>query len=309
MGTDLTKISTLGEQGEVWVMALLSRIFNGKAVKYEGLHDKGSDLVIQFSNPLRLAEIRYFGVQVKTGKSYVKDEGKNWKIQNVSNNYIDKLNAMNIPILFVWVNHDKEIVPYWTLITKESGEQLYLSKHSVLSPITLYDFLIRICIVKNQSIIFEKLFGLKYQRLVAPLNILMRNFAREYYKKKLLQKLFSNKEIGEVKITWSGWRHITRKGRKSEYIYKSLEILPIVKDAISNSNLINFRRLKKIKRGNRIYETRLLILNTRISVPNDSNAKAIIAIRERINYPIKWKEDLLLFSNLKRELVFESIYF
>ena len=143
--------------------------------------------------------------------------------------------------------------------------------------------------------------------MIPPLNKGLREYAKDYYKSNLLGKGIPTL-YGTVVISWNGWRKITRAGRKQENIHNSLTLLPILKPALENANMLaGFRRGKLTKKGNRKIETRYIFIESSIKVQNGEKHNIKITLKEIIDFPENWKEALNYYEKVKRVLIFHSI--
>jgi uncharacterized protein DUF4365 len=296
---------TKGHQGENEVSFLLKKIFfdSGDIQDTDSAEDKGVDFSFKFISPVKN---RYFSkvieIQVKTGDSFVKKLENNWKLK-IKKDEFRKFQNTNSFTIIVWVDPETSEA-YWTHIKKESHVgHIFISKRSILSPITKYDFMIKF--YQKQGKLNE--LTTDNRLLIPPLNKGIREYSKSYYKSHLLGKQISTL-WGMVEITWNGWRKITRAGRKQENIQNSLILLPILKPTLEKAEVIaGFRRGKEWPKGNRIIETRYLFIESSISTPSGAKQYVKITLKEIIDYPDNWKKELCYYEKVERVLIFYSI--
>lgn len=295
-----------GQHGANLVNFILGKVFytDGKIQKGDTTYDKGVDFSFKFISPIKNI---YFSepieVQVKTGPSYVRKIGNKWKLENVKKDELHKFQNTSSLAILVWVDPDTSEA-YWTHIKKNSHVgHIYISKRATLSPITRYDLMIKHFRKGNK---LNSLTG-DHKRLIPPLNKGLREYAKDYYKSNLLGKEIPTL-YGTVVISWNGWRKITRAGRKQENIHNSLTLLPILKPALENANMLaGFRRGKLTKKGDRKIETRYIFIESNIKGQNGAKHNIKITLKEIIDFPENWKEELNYYEKVKRVLIFHSI--
>ena len=294
---------TKGKHAEFSVSYLLSKIFNTNVDRYSGDEDKGIDLSLKFESPInnKLYDLNF---QIKIGQSYVQDSGKYWRIIKIDEDRFKQWKDSICPVILIWIDDIKEIKQaYWTVITRSSSiKRLFISKRNILTPSTPYN-LISILARKNE----RALKTITIKRLYPKLNISLREFAKSYFRKHLLKKRIINPVLGEIYVSWNLWHHLTSDSRKKKHILYSLELLPILTDAIQYCNRVySIRKVKTTTRGNWTTEIRLIVFKINPNVQTKENP-IFLVLRETITYSNDW-ERLFDIPEIKRQLIVESLY-
>lgn len=293
-----------GVFGEQTAQFKLERALAGHASRQQGSADEGIDLTYHFGGLLPSTSRIYFSAQIKCGHSYVKDEGNRWKIIKLNPTRFKEWQRANIPVIFIWVD-DKNGESYWAKITKKTRiKDFTISKHAKISPVMAVDLSLYFAKVPHSTKSF------KFEPLISPLSVGLRSFAKQYYRHRIIRQKFHNPHIGNVCVSWSGWRHMTRKDRHQKFIWQSLSLLPMVKCAVERPNaFVGLRRLSCITRGSWVTETRLIIFDSIGQDPKlKVQRKVRVVVRERIAYRKNWINMVDSLSAMKRELYLESIY-
>lgn len=293
-----------GDFGEKTAQFQLERALAGHASRQKGSADEGIDLTFHFAGLPPSNSRIYFSAQVKCGHSYVKDEGNRWKIKRLNPKRFKEWQYSNIPVILIWVD-DNNGESYWAKITKKTRiKDFTISKHAKVSPIMAIDLSLYLVEVPHPTNSF------KFEPLISPLSVGLRSYAKQYYRHKIIREKFLNPHIGNVCVSWSGWRHMTRKERPQKFIRQSLSLLPLVKWAIERPTaFVGLRRLSCITRGCWVTETRLIAFD---SIGHDPKLriqrKLRVVVRERVAYRKDWIKMVDSLSAMKRELYLESIY-
>ncbi len=78
-----------GEFGEQEVRARLERALCATGFQFSGFSDKGIDLFVQFESTAPDRQPLHYGVQVKTGDSFVKPHGSHWLVTNLPDTVVN----------------------------------------------------------------------------------------------------------------------------------------------------------------------------------------------------------------------------
>jgi hypothetical protein len=295
----------LGEFGEQEARNRLERCLLGTGARFQGSSDKGLDLILQFESPNRMDELFHFGVQVKAGDSYVQSRGSRWLVKNISPDRFRQWCRSHLPVLFVWVRPTAPAECYWALIRKDSTlERFSISKGALISPSLRYDLTLGMSRDQTNSVV-------RGQVLIPPLGLGLRPIAKRHYRALLQQRAaLMNPVLGDVRLSWRAWRHMTRQGRPKRYISQSLQLLPNLSEVVSASTqFLGMRRLARVRRGAWVTEVRLLAFRGPTLVFGARPPAEIrVVFRERIRYPLHWAQDVRLHENVSRDVTIESLY-
>ncbi len=296
-----------GNLGETIAGALLALICNGE-VQRETLRGEGNgalDLQLKYPSIHGTSTSRQLGVQVKTGRSYVRwHKGRsNWVLQNIDPTHIKKWQDTNQPILIVWVNPTSEAEIYWKFVGANTPSNfLHLTDNHKLSPASLFEI--------------DRLVTISYKKVGGIPKVNVKEFTSTVDARKWAKKEFSGLKglvksaIGDIIISNYAWRHLTRISRNRSHIKESLTILPYIKEVLkfiphqlqttleSTNSFDNFTVVKR--------KVLAVYRNVRF---NDMNT-AIVYIRfhEIIIYPTDWTQNYLLHKITRHTLTLESIY-
>lgn len=294
----------LGEFGEQEALAQLQRSLLGAGARFTGFSDKGVDMVVQFEAPVPEPELLHFAVQVKTGDSYATPDRSRWRIRNLDGERFRQWTRSVIPVVFVWVRPRTPAECYWALVKRDSSrEHFTISRRAIVAPTLRYDLWLERCRDAHDVTIVGDL-------LRPPLSRSMRDVAKKYFQNHLLGRSTVNPVLGEIAFTWSGWRHMTRRGRKAKYIHRSLELLTNAFTAAAVvPRFVAKRRVSHVTRGKWVHDIRLIAMRgIRLTFAERSPADITIVVREHIMYPSAWPTDVTLHSQIRRRLIFHSIY-
>lgn len=293
-----------GEFGEQEVAHRLTRALLGDAKQYAGFADKGLDLLVQFPSTAPSAQPLHFGVQVKTGDSFVVEEEGAWRVRGVDERRFREWQRGTLPVLFVWVRPDP-CECYWAVVRKgTSFKHFKISKHALVTPAMRFDLSLEQPL--EPPVVSDQAFRPLRPRLSEGL----RPFAKRHYRDGLMSWQPDHPVLGKVRFSWRGWRHLTRKGRSQDEIYHSLQLLDSASWLTGNpQTYAGIRRLGVAERGGIVTDTRLVIYDTD-NVPFERRPPARIrtVFRQRISYPANWTQDVSLHKHVTSDVTFESLY-
>lgn len=295
-----------GFAGEREVRRMLETALGCTVLQYEGDSDMGLDLHVQMENPYGYGELIQFDVQVKTGNSHVTEEPKRYKIKKsiIASGEWSKLKRSKTPVLFIWLKEDDGLVAYWQFVKPSaSHSHFYISKHKTISPVSRYDI--------ARELGARERIGMKEryaQMFCGNIGRSIRLEAKIVYKTLMITEC-QNPFLGKTKITWHGWRHITNQSRAQYDIFKSLIHIYSIPACIERPDMITgFRRVSDVIRGNRVNCVRLVVFEKKIKLKKTKPLVLVCVLRELIDYPKDWRSYLLLENEIKRTVIFESIY-
>ncbi len=296
-----------GEIGEQEASALLQKVLRGHVSRFQGQADKGLDLAFVGRLPCPERPLVHFVAQIKTGQSFVKrfGVGPEMKVKKVAAKKILEWRNLEAPVLFLWLDDNKNEV-YWRIVSKGGrAKSLYLAERSTLSPLTRYDLVVRLNRerkVTNNRISIDPLSARPKESL--------KQVALAYYKRELHRTVSRNPVLGDIRFTWRGWRHIVRRRNTVAKMMRSLQLLPAAKKVLSDpGEICGFRRLANTTRGKWTTESRLIAFKRcEVEIKGGRPADIVVVVRERIVYPINWRECFDFDQRIIRHLRFESIY-
>lgn len=294
----------LGEFGEQEVRARLERALIGAGVRFSGASDKGLDLLMQFEAPAPEPQPVHVAVQVKAGESYASSHGSRWRVLGLDESRFRQWTRSKVPVLFVWVRPTMPAECYRALIKRDSSrEHFSIAKRAFVTPALRYDLWLEFAREAEPKVAAGEL-------LRPPLSTGLREYAKGYYTEFLVGSTAVNPLLGNVSFTRNGWRHMTRRGRKSSDIHQSLMLLRAAKAAIENAaQFRGLRRLSHVVRGNWVVDTRLVALRGPIlHFKKRAPADVVVVVYEQIRYPLHWAADVTLHGNVHRSATFYSIY-
>ena len=228
-----------------------------------------------------------------------------YNIVNLNEKRFEEWRISNIPVIFIWVDSSNGDC-YWRRVTKKTQRKNFtISKLAKISPATSID----LSLYSEDFSPYQSIFQIN--RLRSPLSLGKRKYAKQYFIENLLGKEFSHPSVGEIKISWAFWKHLTNKDRPQQYIWESLSLLPAVNDSIQLPwSFTGIRRLWNITRGKTTSEGRLLIFDSYGEEAECSSNQRLIrtVVRERLYYRKDWFNTPDPRNEIKRELFLESIF-
>jgi hypothetical protein len=296
----------LGYAGEKLVRFQLEHVLRGWGVHLTGPADDGIDIVVQFRSTCSTPQPIIVGIQVKTGDSYAASVGSRWQMRPLDPTRFKQWQEATIPVALVWVKPEAVSNAYWAMVKEEAPHDKFLiSKRSLISPATPYDLSLKLW-RGNRRRVPEHISKL----LCPPLGLSARNYARDYYRTKMMTEQPLHPVLGTVKFTWKGWRHITRNSRRARDVYQSIHLLPAVRRLVDNPGALHgIRPLSLTTRGPVTTRIQLIAYKARsVLLAGRAPGELVAVYRERINYPSNWHNDLELAKKVKREITFESVY-
>jgi len=274
--------------------------------------DKGIDAIVQFKPPYNDINLLFFGIQVKTGFSYVKKDKKGWKIRNIKRDDLIKWKENDMPIMLLWVHPEKKNQVYWHLVNLHTNNKnLLIPKMRYIRPSLRYELPLFLLHLKKPVVMK------RFELFIPQLTEGIRTAAKDKYKTMMVnpdilkdqysEKAPVNPLTGPVRITWHGWRHITHQKRRKRNIFSTLQLLPVLYWAIENPiKPPKIRRFSLKKSGNWYTETKLLIFTTTANILGRGHLTIVYVIRETINFHEDWVG--IPNSKIKRSAIFESLY-
>jgi hypothetical protein len=291
----------LGEDGEQASRALVARCIQGSIDQKSGVHDKGADLVAQFS--------AFDGgalscrLQIKTGESYVKqEEDGRWKVKNISAREFEIWKKSRDAFFLIWVRNADEL--YFAEIgSGTSLKQLSFSGKTRVFP----SFLTELRARTDKANTGQKL-RRSVEKIRPPLSMTLRNFAKHRFRSLIGSKCV-HPTLGEIAVTWGTWRHFTRKRRNPKNIHDTLELIDLIPVLVPRAVRFSaIRRTKLLTIGDQSFESRLFIYQTPELAIGSSRSKYVVVIKETTSFPRDWSNKLDLERYVKRSLTLESVY-
>lgn len=297
-----------GFAGEDEVIMMLKKALGCTVSHHKGVDDKGFDLTVHMPSTEANNKTIIFPVQVKTGKSYVKEINNSYRIKPKKKE-LEKWKNVNVPTLFVWVNDSPPISAYWQIIEPNTSlGPIFISKKRNISPVTKFDISLKIKQIENRQIRNSKLQTIDKNLFVGNIGKSFREEAKIFYKE-MIGKKINNPILGETKITWNGWKHMTSQRRPISNIFNSLRLLSVIPFCIEHSDYIGgFRRSNDFIRGNKCYELRLIVFYKKMKLLDYPPTEIALVLKEIIIYPLNWRHTLEPHKETTRTVIFESIY-
>lgn len=290
----------LGARGERIGCNLLQQALNCNVQPWHP--DRGLDAPVQFISTAPENALLHFNVQIKTGFSFVEDRGHQWRVKNLDRCGFEQWRNSQLPVVLVWVHPDNNNEAYWHLVSQEtSKDHFFISKARRITPVTRFDLTMKLARYKGNEC--REPFGL----LIPPLSTGIRTLAKNTYRNLMKEASPVNPLLGAVIISWHGWRHITSQSSKTQHIFQSLQLLPIMRWVIENPGMLTgFRRVREAQLGRWILETRIIVFQSRVRLYGRSDTTVEYALRETIQYPVDWFGTPR--AKPSRRAIFESIY-
>ncbi len=295
---------TTADFGERQARTQLEQALSGHGVQFQGTADQKLDLIVQFHGPDPARSLLYLGVQVKTGWSYVRHVGPHRIFLKANPEDLKVWKRSNLPVALIWVNPDTAEC-HWTQITDKTQPQyLSVSRRAKVSPALAYEFAARLISLRPTSE------DGRVTSLHSGLSFGLRQVAKNYYRNALLGKKLAHPILGDVSVSWRGWRHLTRAGRSKSFIAQSLLLLPSVKWVSEHPTVFRgVRRLPPTSRGEWTTERRLFLFDTtRVVLPGSTPRTIRTVFRERVSFPTDWLTRARYHLDVRREAAFESVY-
>ncbi|MEE8186734.1 MAG: DUF4365 domain-containing protein [Nitrososphaerales archaeon] len=298
-----------GVRGQTEVQQMLEKALDGATVNSRDVpDDMGIDLQVEMRSTTTHRYPLNFGVQVKTGGSFVEEHKKFYKLSKQGIRALsarwDQYQNSDQPVLLVWLKHSEPIEGYWQFINRDSSiDHFLISKSRTISPLTKYDLTLRLCGLPPQT---RKLVTvLPY---TGNIGVSFRAQAKQLYRG-LLGMKETNPILGQTTISLHGWRNITSQRRPSSWVARSLQLIPAIRVCISDPGEIEgFRTIKDMQRGKRRNCVRLVTFRKKIKLKYGPQTEVICKIREIINYPVNWRDKLEPGKDTVRTCIFEDIF-
>lgn len=293
-----------GFAGENKVRLLLENVIGCIVAHHKGSDDIGFDFTAQMESTGLYKTPLFFQVQVKTGDSFVSECENYYKIKKGPlKKRWGQWKKSNTPVLFIWLKESAPINAFWQLIEPTSSiDHFFISKRKEITPLTRFDISLKLdTIEKSKTPIIELFTG--------NIGKSFRNEAKDLYRKMMKKELY-NPLLGETRITWHGWKHITHQRRSINNIFNSLRLLPAIPACVETpDDIIQFRRINDPTRGKWHYNFRFIVFKKEIMLKNYSPMEIAIVLKEIIKYPHNWENaSLEPYKKISRVVIFESIY-
>lgn len=294
----------LGEFGEQELRAQVERALLAAGVRFAGRADKGLDLIVQFESAAPDHQPLHYAVQVKTGDSFAELKRGRWHITGLDQLRFRQWTKSITPVLFVWVRPSNPAECYWALIKRDSEMRHFtIARRALICPTTRFDLTL-------ETARDGELVQMKAELLRPSITMGLRDYAKEYYRRRLLGGTVVSPVLGPVEFTWSAWRHMTRRGRSSQHIAQSLQLLSAVESVIRQAGRFRaLRRISHVVRGAWTCDTRLIALRgVELHFASRAPAVATLVCREQVWFPTHWHNHVQLHRDTRRVVAFHSIY-
>lgn len=263
---------------------------------YDHINDNGVDgIIIKRKHGIDTGEIIFAQVKCGSGGGYfraTKNRPKEFGI-NVGEEYIkthrSRWNKLFGPIILIYVDFKTEKA-WWTDLKEEASYSIEnksiilvpkhqrFGEHSFGNFNTLKGFLHIDPELPEIELSFEDVSYYDFTKTS------IKKAAKEFYKKWSNSNERNNPTLGEIIVSREGWRHISRKGRKSERIIQSWNLLGVAKKIIQTvENAYQLRKYKSLrdKLGNYLI-TDYISLRAQVIFPQrHSSVVQVILIRKR----------------------------
>lgn len=296
-----------GNDAEIYAASkLLTAV--GAEVSWGSRNEDGRkiDLIASYDHPWHNKERIIFLVQVKSGSTYGEKLPSGFKLLASAKKSAQRTSHS---ICIIWADRTANC-SYWAYVHPNSTKtnQIYGENHSI-SPAMRFD------IARSQSktlprkiggsgiIMAQKESDLKSKRSVALIKY-----------RHLKSQNIINPNLGEVKFSRIGWRHMFRRSRSSENKDSSLMVINylqrILEDKPTSIYISDFK-IETIESFT--YRKSEYVLSYDSVKYYDGGSlvrgKVIIRLIEEIRWPENWESHATLSQQVDREVTFLSCYF
>jgi hypothetical protein len=293
----------LGDWGERFAVSSLSLAFRGQA-KWVSLFGERQhlDLTLDFASPFDGAN-RSIQVQVKTGDSFGTFTKGRWRIDNIDREHVSHFQKSQQPVLLVWVRPSPRTRVYWRWLSPRSClKTISISRHNLVCPATLFD-IERMYLVCNT----RKLYNLTLT-LPGKLDFVSdRENAKQFWKN---HKTLPCHNLGTVRLSRHGWRHMTRKSKSKSRMHDSLRLISILPALLSReAHDVELKSASMQVLGRIVTAQRTLLLKFRnIRFNKEGEFTVFVRVRVSQTFPRRWKEIPDGDWNLTHTTTIESVY-
>ncbi len=298
-----------GSDSEVFAGAYLIMATGGE-ISWGSREEDGNkiDLLLSFPNQWGIRGRKIVLAQVKSGPSYGKVDTKNGviKAELLKKIFEDSFTETN-DILLLWIERKKNRC-FWTYVNRgDKPAKRPLAATQLISPALRYD-LARIIGSREkhggQGLIFStEETDFRSKRTTA------QRFYREYASQMIISPL-----LGQIKVTKSGWRHMSRASRRSGFKQSSYEIMQWLPQIIERAP--DYHETQ----SSNIYPTDVWTYRDSIymlvyqkvkrhALPKPELTTVYIKIEESIVYPTNWHQTVQRLQLVERHCKLLSVYY
>lgn len=273
-----------GNFGEKYVGDIVETGWGGVVLPMRGSKDRGYDGLVLDVHRNALTGLDFF-YQVRT---LSKQPASDTFGVRVNKRHLDLWRNSNVPVVLIHVAPGPPPRAFWHLmLPEEETENIRMRKRDVFGPDSRDTVVAEI---RSVSQAFRKAIPPERGRLLkCPLQVGLRDWAKDYYYRELKGKSQDHSMSGPVEFTWKGWRHLTRKPRALQHIRSSLSLLPCIRAVLdSRVQAKNPRNLYPVRRGGRVQYRTLLSFERVIIFPHRAPAWVRVVVERQLILPTEW---------------------
>lgn len=280
----LTPRDERGRFGATYVRNVVETGWRCILQDFQGTNDRGFDGVILDIHRGRTTSTQ-FDIQIKTS-TFDRDHPGDEFPAPVDTKHMTLWRDSNVPVVLVCVDIGPPAKAYWRLISPTAKDgKILVSRRNKFDPTSRDEVMIA---VKNAFP--KKVPAVKGETLNAPLVGSIRDVAKDFYRRELMTKSYTDNPVfGPVTFTWKGWRHMTKKDRRSKHIALSLMLLPCVQSVIGPGNFpSSWRPWPNVIRGNVLQYRTFLWFDRAFVFDDRAPAWIRVLIERRVFLPKDW---------------------
>ncbi len=302
--TQTTQQGRTGQWGFDYVKSIVETGWCCVLQEFQGPRDLGIDATVLDLHNGRATSHR-FDLQVRTSEHF--HRCPDGFAVTISPKHRDLWSNQVCPMFLVCVDAPPgaEAKAFWRRITSEdaAGGTIFVSRRNVFGPFSRGQILAEI-----RRSLPRELPGVRGMVLGCPLNVGLRDVAKQWYRDYLIPSPVDNRYFGPIWFTWQGWRHITRLRRSRARIHASLLILPCVRAVLQDPMLpAGIRPLDPNRRGDFDFARTLLVFERSVTFANRSPALVRVVVKQLDRLPVNWARQPPDARGRLREYTFYSV--
>lgn len=281
----LTENEETGRFGADYVKRILKTGWRAILHPREGYADCGIDGTVIDQHRGRMTAIE-FHIQIKTG-TFAGDTFR----APLKRGHVELYRDSNVPVVLICVDVGPPPIAFWKLVRlEEPAEAIRMNKPIRITRQSVFGPDSRDTIIAEIQNAFPRRVPPTHGQILGfPIQLGVRDAAKDYYYRQLMPNPHWNPVFGPVKFTWKGWRHITRQARSRSKIPSSLLLLPCVRNILDTPVLPSrWRPLPPVVRGSMIQYRTLLIFERVVTFRHRAPAWVRVAVERQAALPTDW---------------------
>ncbi len=267
------------------------------------------DLKLSLRNVFSKGSLVEAHCQVKHGKCFRDKERETpdsgIKLQQILQKTLEGLRHGVSPAFLLWVPASPSNKAYWEFIPKNRKKKtpIYINPLQEITPSLAYD-MCRFHGLNNKTAPHSQII------LPSASPVLTETHGRREYSK-LKKSLFINPIVGEISVTRTAWRHITRPSRSTAARKASIEVISKLENFLTKTpKSCATKRYPKIVHSKSIIENRDLLLRYDNAIRKGNQTfDLLVRVREEIRYPRAWRQFPLSVGSVKQKATLVSWWY